>query len=109
MRGTLPALKHLYMNINQIGDVGITALADALGKGGLTSLNVIYLDEIAPALDAACEVSTTTPSSELGAYCRSKSIMLNPKRFYLNHLLSTNQPCGYQLRCVVPQIIFTEF
>jgi hypothetical protein len=35
----------LRLNNNKIGDVGLQAFADALGKGALASLNTLYVDD----------------------------------------------------------------
>ena len=48
----------LYLANNEIGNPGITALADALGKGALASLEKIIVDsehERHPQLVAACQ------------------------------------------------------
>ena len=37
-KGTLPQLKVLRLNNNQIGDAGVMALAEAAGKGTLPQL-----------------------------------------------------------------------
>ena len=42
-KGTLPQLKALFLNRNQIGDAGVMALAEAAGKGALPQLNTLYL------------------------------------------------------------------
>ena len=45
---------HLYNN--KIGDVGLQAFADALGKGALAQLkNLVVDEEEHPALKAACQ------------------------------------------------------
>ena len=46
----------LNLSYNKIGDVGLQALADALGKGALASLEMLFVDnEEHPALKAACQ------------------------------------------------------
>ena len=40
--GALPALKLLLLNSNQIGDVGLSALADAVSKGALPKCTNIF-------------------------------------------------------------------
>ena len=35
----------LYLAMNEIGNPGITALADALGKGALASLKMLVLED----------------------------------------------------------------
>ena len=52
----------LVLNLNQIGDAGITALATAVGNGALPKLKVLFI---------------SSPSDELTALCSSKSIKLN--------------------------------
>ena len=52
--------QYLDLCNNRIGGPGITALADALGKGALASLKTLYVDDGPlgtehPALKAACE------------------------------------------------------
>ena len=42
--GALPQLKELYLFKNQIGDVGMQALAGAVSKGALDKLQKLYLD-----------------------------------------------------------------
>ena len=37
-------MQELYLHYNQIGDAGLSALADALGKGALDKLAVLRLD-----------------------------------------------------------------
>ena len=41
--GVLKKLKTLYLNDNQIGDAGVTALAEAAGKGTLPQLKELHL------------------------------------------------------------------
>ena len=51
-------MQELYLHQNQIGDAGLSALADALGKGALASLEKIIVDsehERHPQLVAACQ------------------------------------------------------
>ena len=53
-------IQYLDLGSNKIGDTGITALADVLGKGALASLEQLYVDYGPlgiehPALKAACE------------------------------------------------------
>ena len=53
-------MQYLNLNTNKIGDPGITALADALGKGALASLEKLRVDDGPlgtehPALKDACE------------------------------------------------------
>ena len=56
--------QELYLDFNnEIGDAGLQALADALGKGALPKLNFLFI---------------SSPSAELTALCSSKSIKLNP-------------------------------
>ena len=52
----------LHLDKNKIGDVGLQAFADALGKGSLPKLNILFI---------------SSPSAELIALCSSKSIKLN--------------------------------
>ena len=52
----------LYLYNNKIGDVGLQVFADALGKGALPKLKVLFI---------------SSPSAELTALCSSKSIKLN--------------------------------
>ena len=42
-RPALPQLKKLYLHYNQIGDVGMQALAGAVSKGALPQLKELYL------------------------------------------------------------------
>ena len=60
--GALPALKELYLHENKIADTGMIALADAVGRGALPALQTLFMD---------------SPSAELTSYCASKSIKLN--------------------------------
>ena len=39
-KGALPQLKQLWLSKNKIGDVGLSALAEAVGKGALDHLTV---------------------------------------------------------------------
>ena len=96
--GALPKLEELSLFSNSIGDVGMSALADALGKGALASLRELALGRnaigdvglqslahaITPvseggsgALPALQILFIDSPSAELTAYCASKSIKLN--------------------------------
>ena len=54
-KGALPALKLLHLQYNQISDTGISSFADAVSKGALPNLKEIYLFQDAPALEAACK------------------------------------------------------
>ena len=38
-------MQELYLHYNQIGDAGLSALADALGKGALPKCTYIDVDE----------------------------------------------------------------
>ena len=54
--GALPALKKLVLLNNKIGDVGLSALAGAVSKGGLASLKELHVDDTEnPALKEACQ------------------------------------------------------
>ena len=44
-KGALPALKILTLGGNYIGDVGLTALADACASGALASLEKLVVDD----------------------------------------------------------------
>ena len=50
--------QELYLFENQIGDTGVTALAEACARGALPQLKDLYLFifKDAPALKVACEV-----------------------------------------------------
>ena len=37
-------MQELYLHQNQIGDAGLSALAKAVGKGALASLEVLFLE-----------------------------------------------------------------
>jgi hypothetical protein len=63
--GAIPNLEQLWLNWNQIGDVGMQALAGAVSNGALPKLNILFI---------------TSPSAELKALCSSKSIKLNTTR-----------------------------
>ena len=41
--GALPSLEYLFLGNNQIGDVGLSALAEAVGKGALPALQTLAL------------------------------------------------------------------
>ena len=43
-RGALPQLEKLFLNNNQIGDAGVDALAKACAGGALASLDVLWVD-----------------------------------------------------------------
>ena len=50
----------LALHQNQIGDAGLSALAEAVGKGALASLKTLYVDDGPlgtehPALKVACD------------------------------------------------------
>ena len=46
----------LDLDNNEIGDAGLQALADALGKGALASLEILSVDDDEhPALKTACQ------------------------------------------------------
>ena len=47
--------QYLELNNNKISDTGMTAFADAVGKGALASLKDLYLFQDAPALKAVCQ------------------------------------------------------
>ena len=47
--------QELNLSDNQIGDAGVTALAQACAGGALPALTELYMCEDAPALKAACE------------------------------------------------------
>ena len=54
--GALEKLTLLRLDSNQIGDAGLQALADALGKGALASLTTLVVDNSEhPALNDACQ------------------------------------------------------
>ena len=55
-------MQELHLFNNKIGDVRLQAFADALGKGALSKLNILFID---------------SPSAEVEALCSSKSIKLN--------------------------------
>ena len=60
--GALPKLKELHLNHNQIGDVGMQALAGAVSKGALDKLEVSWCPTaLSPCLDTWCVHS---PDSE---------------------------------------------
>ena len=87
----------LGLNNNKIGNPGLAALADAVGKGALAQCAYLYLHQnqigdaglsalataITPgpsgkgALPALAMLWIDSPSAELTAYCSSKSIKLN--------------------------------
>ena len=49
-------LQKLVLNFNQIGDAGVTALANACAGGAMASLEELLVDNpYHPALKAACE------------------------------------------------------
>ena len=58
--GALPSLEYLFLGNNQIGDAGLSALAEAVGNGALPQLNRLVLSENAigdigiSALASAC-------------------------------------------------------
>ena len=41
--GALDKVINLYLEYNQIGDAGISSLADAVSKGALPALNTLYI------------------------------------------------------------------
>ena len=43
-KGALPQLQELYLSGNSIGDVGLSALADVVSRGALASLKEIMVD-----------------------------------------------------------------
>ena len=54
--GALPKLGSLVLSYNSIGDVGVTAIATAVGSGALASLKTLVVDdEEHSALKAACQ------------------------------------------------------
>ena len=61
-KGGLANLIELNLYGNQIGDAGLSALASACANGALPALKTLFID---------------SPSTELTAYCSSKSIKLN--------------------------------
>ena len=44
-KGALPKLEWLDLQKNQIADAGVTALASAMSKGALASLETLYVDD----------------------------------------------------------------
>ena len=59
-KGALASLELLNIAQNKIGDDGLTALAGALSSGALASLRELHLFQDAPALKAACQARGIT-------------------------------------------------
>ena len=58
--GALASCQKLDLSYNQISDAGLTALAGALSRKALASLKDLYCHEDAPALKAACQARGIT-------------------------------------------------
>ena len=43
-KGSMANLKKLWLNDNQIGDLGMSSLSEALAKGSMASLAELYVD-----------------------------------------------------------------
>ena len=54
-KGALAQVTFISLSSNNIGDDGLNKLAEALRKGALPALETLFVQEVAPALEAACE------------------------------------------------------
>ena len=69
--GALPKLTELYLQWNKIRDTGMAAFADALSKGALDHLTVCWLPTTLYTCPETCHAHSSDPEVLFGAICRA--------------------------------------
>ena len=62
-KGALPSLEMLALGSKQIGDAGITAFSSALGSGALPKLNLLFINPPSAELKALCSSTRASGST----------------------------------------------